>query len=187
MDGKPLRLAALLSLAVLPGAELRAQGPGGSIPSTRAVALDGHTVTLPANLSAPATILILGFGRHSQDATTAWEKPVRTREAHAGSVDFYDMAMLAEVPGFVRPLLLRAIKGKVPDVLKPHFLPLTDDEAAWREAAGYVPDQPDAAYVLLVDRAGRIRWTTHAPFSEQGLATLRAQAQALAHTAHPQQ
>ena len=126
-----------------------------SIPATQATALDGHTVALPRDLSA-ATILIVGFGRHSSDATTAWEKPTRAQFAHAPGIAFYDMAMLAEVPHFARGFALSRIRKAVPDVLKPNFLPLFDREDEWKQAAAFDTHQEDAAYVLLVDQEGRI-------------------------------
>ncbi len=160
--------------------ELAGAQAGAAIPSTQATALDGHAVVLPRDLPGRATVLIVGFGRHSADATTAWEKPVRQQLAQAGTIGFYDMAMLAEVPGFVRPLVLRAIRHDVPDVLKPNFLPLTGEEDAWKQAAGYATDQPEAAYVLLVDRQGRVQWSTHAGFTSAGFAELRRRAHTLA-------
>lgn len=150
-----------------------AQPPGWVIPETNAVTLTGQHLSLPKDLPERATVLIIGFGRHSQDATTAWEKPVRTQLAKSGSIGFYDIAMISEVPGFIRPMVLRAIKHEVPDVLKPNFLPLTNDEDAWKRVAGYAPDQPEAAYVLLVDHSGHVRWASHVAFSPASFADLR--------------
>ncbi len=166
--------------ALLLGLGVQAQ----TIPATRATALDGHSVALPQDLSAPATVLILGFGKHSADATTAWEKPVRQQLAQPGRIGFYDMAMLAEVPGFVRPMVLRAVKHDVPDVLKPNFLPLTAQEDAWKQVAGYANDQAEAAYVLLVDRTGKVRWSTHAAFTPTGFTELTNRARDLAAASH---
>lgn len=156
-----------------------AQG-GQTIPVTQATALDGRSVSLPQNLGPHATVLILGFGKHSADATTAWEKPVRTHLAQAPAISFYDMAMLAEVPGFVRPMVLGSIRHKVPQVLQPNFLPLTSEEDAWKRVARYAPDQPDAAYVMLVDRSGRVLWSTHAAYTDAGFAELGRRAHDLA-------
>ena len=168
-DLAPLKSkVALFCLLALPWPGASAQGTGAVIPSTKATALDGHDVSLPADLHDRFTVLIVGFGRHSQDATTAWEKPVRTQLAHTPDVGFYDMAMIAEVPGFARSWVVRAIKHDVPDVLKPNFLPLMGQEAEWKQAAGYVSSAPDAAYVLVVDQHGHIRWSTHDPFSDVG-------------------
>lgn len=157
-----------------------------TIPPTAATALDGHAVHLPQDLGPGATVLILGFGRHSSDATTAWEKPVRTRLAHAPTIGFYDMAMIAEVPGFMRSIVTRAIRGKVPEVLRPNFLPLSADEDAWKAAAGYSSAAPEAAYLLVVDHAGTVHWSTHASFSDAGFAQLTEAAHRVAAaTNHP--
>lgn len=150
-----------------------------SIPSTQAAALDGHAVSLPHDLPA-ATVLILGFTRHSADATTAWEKPTRTQLAHPPAVTFYDMAMLAEVPRFARGFALRSIRRAVPDLLKPNFLPLTDHEAEWKQTVAFDDHEADAAYVLLVDRKGTVRWSTHQAFSPALFAQLTQAAQTLA-------
>ena len=150
------------------------------VPKIRATALDGHPVELPEALSGHVTVLILGFGKHSADATTAWEKPVRTQFAHPPAIAFYDMAMLQEVPSFVRSLVVHSIRTKVPDVLQPNFLPLFDHEEEWKRVTGYAAAQPDAAYVLLVDGRGTVRWSTHEAFSLAGLKRLREAAQQLA-------
>lgn len=151
-----------------------------TVPATHTLALDGHEVSLPRDLPGRATVLILGFGRHSAEATTAWEKPIRTQLAHPPAIAFYDMAMLAEVPSFARGFVLRSVRKDVPDVLKPNFLPLFDGERAWKQIAGYSPDRPEAAYVLLVDAAGIVRWSTHEAFSATGFAHLQDLARRLA-------
>jgi hypothetical protein len=151
-----------------------------TIPPTSASALDGHNVTLPRDLAAHATVLILGFSKNSADATTPWEKAVRTTLASPPSISFYDIPFLQDAPSFVRPLILRSIRKQVPDVLKPNFLPLVSDEAAWKGLANYDKSAPDAAYVLLVDRSGAVRWQTHQPFSSALLAQVSAEAQRMA-------
>lgn len=150
------------------------------IPKTQVTALDGHTVSLPAQLPGHATVLILGFGRHSQDATTAWEKPVRTQLSHPPQISFFDMAMIAEVPHFARGFALRLIRKDVPDVLKPNFLLLTDNEDAWKRVAGYSPDQSEAAYVLVVDGTGTVCWSTHEAYTPVGFVQLTRVAQQVA-------
>ena len=113
--------------------------PTATIPATTATALDGHTLNLPS--VAPATILIVGFTRSSSDATTAWEKPIRSTLA-SPAIDYYDIAFLQDAPAFIRPAILHSIRKQVPDALKPHFLPLTTNEAAWKQARQLLPRHP---------------------------------------------
>ena len=136
-----------------------------TIPPTTGTALDGHSVTLPRDLPARATILILGFTHNSADTTTAWEKPIRSSLANTPAIGYYDMPFLEDAPTFIRRLILHGIRRQVPAVLKPNFVPLTAGESAWKRLAGFSSAAPDAAYVLLVDRSGNVRWMTHEPFN----------------------
>jgi hypothetical protein len=172
------RIGALLLLVTF-GAAMRAATPPTTIPPAHGTALDGHSVSLPRDLSGGATILILGFTQHSQDATTAWEKPVRTALAGA-AIGFYDMPFLEDAPSLLRPLIVRSIRKQVPDALQPRFLPLTSGEATWKQVAGFSSAAPDAAYVLLVDRNGTVLWQTHDPFSQTRFDQLTTAARTLA-------
>jgi len=172
---------AIFALLVVPGCAFCCQA--ASIPGTQATALDGHTVAFPHDLSPGATVLILGFSRHSSDNTTAWEKPTRTQLA-GSAIRFYDMAMIAEVPHFARGFAVHSIRKVVPDILKPNFLPLVDQETEWKQAAGYDTQAEDAAYVLLVDHSGNVRWSTHQPFSPALFAQLTEAARTLANPQH---
>ena len=144
-----------------------------TIPAASGTALDGHSITLPRDLAPHATVLILGFTQHSQAPTTAWEVAIRNH----GGLAYLDMPVLEDAPGFVRPLIVRSIRKQVPDLLKPRFVPLTSGESAWKQAAHFSSAAPDAAYVLLVDSTGLIRWQTHDACTPALLAQLSAAAQ----------
>jgi hypothetical protein len=169
----------MAALVVLPSAAAAAPGTQ-SIPPLQGTALDGHAVALPRDLPGRANVLILGFSQHSQDTTTAWEQPVRSSLANTPAIGFYDMPCLEDAPSFIRPIIVRSIRKKVPDPLKPWFVPMTSGEAAWKHLVGYTDQAPDAAYVLLVDRNGNVRWQTHEPFSPARFNELAAVARKLA-------
>jgi hypothetical protein len=157
---------------------LQVHAAAPAIPTTHGTALDGHAVELPRDL-AKATVLILGFSRNSADATTVWEKAVRT----SLSAGYFDMPMLASAPAFIRPVIVRSLRKQVPNLIWANFLPLTSDEPQWKQAAGFSSASPDAAYVLLVDRAGAVRWQTHGPLTTDKLTQLGAEVRKL--TAEP--
>jgi hypothetical protein len=171
---KPLCLTATLLLSLtLPSAAT-------TIPAATGTALDGHTVILPRDLPGHATVLILGFSQRSADTTTAWEKPVRASLSNTPGMAFYDMPFLEDAPSLIRPFIIRSIRKQVPDIVKPNFVPLTSGQTAWKQASGFTSSAPDAAYVLLVDKAGNIRWQTHEPYSDALFAQLSQAAKAIA-------
>jgi hypothetical protein len=150
------------------------------IPPSEGTALDGHPVTLPRDLATHATILILGFSKNSADNTTAWEKAIRGNLASQPTIGYFDMPFLEDAPSLIRPLIVRSIRKQVPDVLKPYFVPLTSGEAAWKQLTNFTPTASDAAYVLLVDHAGQVRWQTHETFSPTRFNDLSTAARKLA-------
>jgi len=174
---KPLCLTASLLISSL-------TATASTIPPATGTALDGHTVMLPRDLPGHATVLILGFSQHSADTTTTWEKQVRaalvTASGPKTDIAFYDMPFLEDAPSLIRPFIIRSIRKQVPDVVKPNFVPLTSGQSAWKQASGFTSSAPDAAYVLLVDKAGTIRWQTHEPYSEALFAQLAQAAHAIA-------
>jgi hypothetical protein len=166
--------ATLLAASALPATA------ASIIPAASGTALDGHAVTLPRDLSGHVTVLILGFSQHSADTTTAWERPVRTSLVTSPGISFYDMPFLEDAPSLIRPIILRSIRKQVPDVVKPNFVPLTSGQNAWKQVSGFTKSAPDAAYVLLVDKSGTIRWQTHEPYSDALFAQLSQAAKAIA-------
>ena len=172
------RIAAAFTIFL--GVSGGARPTADNIPLTRAVAFDGHAVELPRDLPGTATVLVLGFTRSSEGATTVWGTKVRRELVRPPAIDAFAMPMLAEIPAFLRGLVIRSIRHKVPDIERPNFVPLTSDEDAWKQLAGFVPDASDAAYVLLVDRKGAVRWRTHAECTAETFAQLSAEAQKVA-------
>jgi hypothetical protein len=153
-----------------------------AVPATQSKALDGHPVQLPQDLYPGATVLIVGFSRESATPSTNWGKSLAPVLSSTPSIGILQLPMLAEVPSLVRPLVLRSIRKQVPTSLQRNFIPLTANEAAWKQLAEYDPHSPDAAYVLLVDKSGAIRWQTHAPCSSALVAQVAAEGQKLLHT-----
>jgi hypothetical protein len=90
------------------------------------------------------------------------------------------MPFLEDAPSLIRPLIVRSIRKQVPDAVKPNFVPLTSGESLWKQVVGYDTTAPDAAYVLLVDRNGQVRWQTHEAFSEARFNELAGAARKLA-------
>jgi hypothetical protein len=173
----------LHSAALLLCLTCAAHATSDTIPSASGTALDGHTISLPRDLNH-ATILILGFSKNSADATTAWEKPIRLGLASPPSIGFYDMPFLQDAPSLLRPLIVRSIRKQVPDALKPNFVPLTTGESNWKQLTNFSPATPDAAYVLLVDRNGKVLWQTHEAFTQARFDELSAAARKLAAETH---
>ncbi len=159
-------LCLLLTVALHPAsanAQTSAQNASTTIPRLSGTTFSGAAVRLPADLRGHSGILVVGFSQGSRDAVTLWGKRLANDYYSSPTVLYYELPILASVPKFLRGFVEGRIRSSVSDRGKSHFLPITEDESAWRALAQYDAAQPDAPYVLLVDSEGRVRWRTNTP------------------------
>ena len=161
-----LRLAALLLLPSLPPilAAQTHQPSSTQIPAIHADTLAGEPVRLPANLTGKSGILVLGFAKDARAQVRDWGKRLATDYFASPTVLYYEMPVVAGVPRLLRGLVMKQIAAEVSDRGKHHFVPITDNESAWR-ALAHVTD-PNQAYLLVVDNTGSVQWTTSGPLTD---------------------
>ncbi len=161
--------------ALLSSAMANAQSALGRIPPAQGTLLSGQSVVLPAALHGKPGVVVIGFSQSARDEVTNWGR--RLGADYFGSPDlaYYEVAMLAEVPGFLRGFVTRKIREGVSQQGQMHFLPVADHEAEWKAAAGY--SRPDAAYVLLLDSEGNVTWRMAGAFTASSYAELQRRLQ----------
>jgi hypothetical protein len=157
-------LTLAVSLAVFPAlAVAQTESQMGHIPALHTTALSGDRVDLPEALRGHVAVLILSFSQGSRDNVTAWFKALAADYRISPTVLYYELPVLAEVPGFLRGMIVKRIKETVPPVAQPKFLPILDHEDDWKSAAGWSKQTPESdAWLILVDGAGVIRYRTAA-------------------------
>ncbi len=168
-----LRSVALAFLSLTMGAAAQ------QIPPVHGTTFTGVPVDLPAALQGKAGIFVVGFSQGSRDAVTVWAKRLAPDFYDSPSVLCYQMPVLASVPKFMRGFVEGRIKSSVSDRGKPHFLPISDHEAEWRQLLHYSDAHADDAYVIVVDEAGRVRWQTQGPPTEATYAAIKQQVETL--------
>lgn len=151
------------------------------IPTIAGTTFAGAKVKLPEAFAGKAGVIVLGFSQGSRDQITAWGKRLAVDYFDSPTVAYYEMPVLAAVPGFMRGLVLGRIKSSVSERGKVHFLPILENEPAWRAVAQYEAKDADAPYLLVVDGTGQVRWRTRGPLTDATYEQLRKQVEA-AHT-----
>jgi ATP10 protein len=161
-------MSGVLSVTITTGAQ--------TLPQLEARTLSGKTVTLPDALRGHIAVFVVGFSRPSKTPTAAWGKRL-AQELAGSNIDVYEAAVLQDVPRFFRGMVTSGIRKSVPAAQHDRFLVLIEKEGEWKKLAKF--SEPDAAYVLLVDRAANVVWTTHRPVDDSAIAELRQQVGAI--------
>ena len=147
------------------------------IPELHGTTFSGQAVSLPEAFRGKVGILVIGFSQGSREAVTVWGTKLAADYLDSPSVAYYEIPVLASVPKLIRGFVAGRIKASVADRGKPHFIPLTEDEAAWRALVHY--QAPDDAYLLLVDGDGIVHWQTQGPATDTTYAALTERVHAL--------
>ena len=168
-------LLALLTASALTVADCAA---GERIPDVHSTSFADQAVDLPAALQGKAAgILVLGFSRGSREAVTGWATRIAADYRTSDVVAYYELPVVASVPGFVRGIVLRSIKSSAPERAHKRIVPITTNEAGWRAVVHY--SQPDDPYVLVVDGQGNVVWQTQGEPADAAYAALKQQVEAL--------
>jgi hypothetical protein len=132
--------------------------PDTHIPAAHGTTLTGTTVALPAALKGKVGVLVLGFSHASQGEVASWGRLLDANYGKSNDVAYFELPMIGGAPKMLRGMIVKKMGSAVPGAEKQHYIPLVEGEPAWRAAAHY--DEPDDAYVMLVDDEGLILWQT---------------------------
>ena len=122
-------------------------------------------------LGQRAAVLVVGYSRESRDEATAWGTRLAKDFGGSPDVAYYELAMLEDVPKFLRGLVLRSISRSVSERGKAHLVPLTSDQARWKAVSHF--GNANDAYVLVVDSAGVVRWQASGEPTEERYQAMR--------------
>jgi hypothetical protein len=134
-----------------------------TIPAVKAKALDDSEVLLPNPGGEQILILILGFSHKSGDICRDWGKQISVDYHGNARVTYFQIPELQSAPGFVRSMILHGMRKQVPTAEQPHFVPIFDNESAWKKLVNF--SAPDDAYLIVTDTQGNVVWQTHGKFA----------------------
>jgi hypothetical protein len=126
-----------------------------ALPATHDKSLSDKQVLLPAP-DHGRTLILAGFTKGSSVAVNAWwEKSGTLCQTHP-EVACYRVAVLEEVPGFIRGMVLGGMRKGTPANEQDNFITVFENEAAWKQTFGF--SSGDDAYLGLFDKNGKMLW-----------------------------
>jgi hypothetical protein len=147
------------------------------IPEVHGTSLTNQAVDLPEGLQGKAGVLVLGFSRGSRDGVAEWGRRLAADYRSSPTVVYYEMPVLASVPGMLRGMVVRSMKSSVPERAQARFVPITDDEKTWRALVHY--READDPYLLVVNAQGSVVWRTQGVPTDAAYAELKQQVEML--------
>jgi hypothetical protein len=134
---------------------------GEVLPELSVRTLQGTTLHLPADLPQTPQLLVIGFTGDAREQTESWTRQATATFGRAGKVSIFQV-MVLDAPGLLHPLLTEGIRRGVPKPLHERVAIATEQVDAWKAAVDH--NDPDAAYVLLLDAQHRVIWRRAAPW-----------------------
>jgi hypothetical protein len=119
----------------------------------------GRKVVLPEAVAGKVAVLVLGFSKGSKTQTSAWGKRIHAEFQNQPAVELYQLPVLEDVPRFVRGVVISGIKSGVPENMRDHVVPVLRGEKELKKLVSY--RDPDDAYLLVLDRSGKVACQVH--------------------------
>lgn len=129
---------------------LNVGGAAASSEIPRAVTLAGNEVDASKDLGAQ-TLLVVSFHRVANGGAREWRR-VLDDDPRIDGWSVYTVIVLEGAPGFVRRMVVRALRGDVPAARQDSFLVVEEGADAWRELAGSNGEGENQAGAVFVVR-----------------------------------
>jgi hypothetical protein len=139
------------------------------MPALRAQSLSEKEVVVPRDLSTPA-VFVVGFTKRSREETAAWARRLREEPRVQAKAALYEVVVLDDVPRFIRGMVVKEIRGGVPQPRHDRFLIVTEAAETWRKTL-HAPGA-DEASVMLVARNGAVLFRIQGPLTEAAFQSL---------------
>lgn len=151
---------------------------GQPLPALKGEFLTGRQATLPDAASGRVTLLALGFTYKSRFAVEAWAGRFRRDFGEAPQVSFYEIPMIGGVARLGKWFIDRGMRNGTPQADHEHVITVYGGTKPWKRRLGY--QVPDAAYLILLDPQGIVRWRYSGTFDEETYKWLAQQVRELA-------
>lgn len=150
-------LAVLLAVAI-----------GQLLPALPTEALDGKSVVVPVRGTGGATVYVVTFERAAQSQASEWSTELR--KTLPAPTRVFQVAVLDDVPAFVRSFVVSGIRRSVPESIRGTFLVASERGGEWRSILGFLSGSE--AYIFAATRDGHVLWRAHGKFSAASLTDL---------------
>jgi len=166
-------MAAFFSL--LPVAALAAGLPpeiivGDPLPELRGEFLTGQPAVLPQQAHGRIALLLLGFTYRSRFAVEAWAGRFRMEFPSDPQLAFFEIPMIGGAARLAKWFIDGGMRRGTPKADYEHVITVYSDTKAWKRRVRFT--DPDAAYLILLDRNSNVAWLNRGAFDHAAFQAL---------------
>jgi len=156
---------------------ISALSTGETLPPLRGDFLTGRQAQLPDAASGRVALLALGFTYNSRFPVEAWIGRFRKDFGSNPRVTFYEIPMIGGMARLGRWFIDSGMRKGTPLNDQDNVITVYGGTDSWKQRVGY--ESPDAAYLVLIDRHGAVRWRHSGAFDEDAYKDLSIHVAAL--------
>ena len=147
------------------------------LPQLKGEFLTGREAQLPDAASGRVALLALGFTYNSRFPVEAWIGRFRKDFGSNPQVTFYEIPMIGGMARLGKWFIDSGMRKGTPRTDQENVITVYGGTDSWKQRVGYT--SPDAAYLVLLDKHGAVRWIRSGAFDEKAYRDLFAKVPAL--------
>lgn len=164
------RMALLLFAWLSLDSAIQPLAVGIQFPALSGTFLSGKKAVLPAAAEGKVALLVLGFTYDSRFSVEAWANRFRRDFGRDPRVTFFEVPIIGGFGRLGRWFIDGGMRRGTPKELHENVVTVYGGADLWKHRVGF--KDPDAAYVILIDRDGRVLWLHAGPLDETRFASL---------------
>ena len=167
----------ILPMILMATTMISALSVGETLPPLKGEFLTGRQAQLPDAASGRVALLALGFTYDSRFPVEAWIGRFRKDFGDNPQVTFYEIPMIGGMARMGKWFIDSGMRRGTPRSDQENVITVYGGTDSWKQRVGYA--SPDAAYLVLLDRHGAVRWRNSGAFEEKAYKDLYVQVSAL--------
>jgi len=147
------------------------------LPVLKGKYLTGRDATLPADSKGKIALLAFGFSYDSRHAVEAWSNRFRKDFGKDSRVTFYEIPVIGGAAQLGKWFIDSGMRRGTPKADYEHVITVYRDTDDWKQRVSF--GDSDAAYLILLDRNGRVAWQHQGAFDAPSFQSLSARVENL--------
>jgi hypothetical protein len=157
----------MLTSTLLPLLLLDPVSAGSVLPPLAGEYLTGRKAQLPADAQGKVALLLFGFTYRSRFAVEKYAERFREAYSVREGITFFEIPMIGGMARLGKFFIDRGMRSGTPKPLHENVITVWGGVNPWKKRFGVTGANEDEAFLVILDRSGRVAWSDHGPFSEQ--------------------